>query len=176
MKKRNIKRTVIAALVLTGLTGAMALSAASSAEPGSDQDPIVTLSYVEKRIQDVLDSVNPRIVALEGQEPTVITQPVVETQPVETPVAASAYEVVFVEKGKFVYFGASSEVILRGGKANAIASVNGGLADLTVGRDIQTNEMIPDNHLILIARDDGRGLAIVEDAWLMIKGGYSVVE
>lgn len=173
MQKRTIKRVLTASLIITGLTGFFAFSQASQAEPGSDQDPVVTLSYVEKRIQDVLDTLNPKIEALANKESVVISEPepniAEETQ-------SAAYEVVYIEPGSFVYFGASTEVILRGGKASAIASANGGLADLTAGRDIQTNEIIPDNHLLLIARDDGRGIAVSEGAWLLIKGSYSVVQ
>lgn len=89
----------------------------------------------------------------------------------------SVFEVLELKKGKILTLGASAEIILRGGKATAIASANGGLSDLTAGTgvDIKTGQAIPLNHLILISRDDGRGLKVTSDqAWVMVRGTYTI--
>ncbi|TYQ16777.1 UNVERIFIED_CONTAM: hypothetical protein Cloal_3350 [Acetivibrio alkalicellulosi] len=73
--------------------------------------------------------------------------------------------------------GASGEIILRGGKAKAIGGEGGGLSDITAGTgaDINTDEDVPLNHLLLISRDDGRGLRVVSSkAWVLVKGPYTI--
>ncbi len=70
---------------------------------------------------------------------------------------------------------AGAEIILRGGSASAIASQQGGLSDVTGGRDLQTGAIIPTNHLLIIPRSDGRGIqATSEKIWVMVKGAYEI--
>lgn len=133
----------------------------SQASPGTESDPLVTLSYVDKRFEE-LD------VYLESK---------LAVQPQETSSESEAvlFEIVEVKAGGMVYLGDSSEFILRSGEAVAIASSNGGLANLTEGYDIGQGKQIPKNHQILNPRNDGRGVAVTKDAWVMIKGPYTVV-
>lgn len=73
--------------------------------------------------------------------------------------------------------GASAEIIVRGGKAKAIRGTGGGLSDITsgTGTDITTNQDVPLNHLLLVSRDDGRGIKIVgKKAWVLVKGPYTI--
>ena len=78
-----------------------------------------------------------------------------------------------LEEGQTLLVGDSGEIILRGGKAKAIAGEAGGLSDVTAGSgvDIITDQDVPLNHLLLISRDDGRGLKVVSSkAWVLVKG------
>ncbi|HHW49369.1 MAG TPA: hypothetical protein GXX14_12250 [Clostridiaceae bacterium] len=87
------------------------------------------------------------------------------------------FEVLELEEGQQLITGASTEIILRGGKATAIASQNGGLSDVTAGdgRDILTGENVPLNHLLIVSRDDGRGLKVTsKKAYLLVKGTYEI--
>ncbi len=75
--------------------------------------------------------------------------------------------------------GESAEIILRGGKAKAIGGEGGGLSDITsgTGADVNTNQDVPLNHLLLVSRDDGRGIKIVsKKAWVLVKGPYTIEE
>ncbi len=136
----------------------MGVTQASQAEPGTESDPLVTLSYVDKRFEELDTYLESK---LSEQSPFVSS--------------AVLFEIVEVKKGDMVYLGDSTEFILRSGEAQAIASSNGGLANLTEGYDIAQGEAIPKNHQILNPRNDGRGVSITEDAWVMIKGTYSIV-
>jgi len=89
--------------------------------------------------------------------------------------SASLFEIVEVKAGGMIYLGDSTEFILRSGEGLAIASTNGGLADLTEGNDIAHSKSVPKNHQILNPQNDGRGVAITVDAWVMIKGAYTIV-
>ena len=145
--KNNI---IIIGLVLVFL-GLITVDSVASSDITSD--PLVTLSYLEKRIEEFKIYVDNN-----NQGTTAI---------------ASKFEVVEVNAGQTVIFtDASVEFILRSGDATAIASENGGLADLTEGIDLTTGDFVKKNHLMLIPRNDNRGIVAKTDLWLMIKGTY----
>ncbi len=83
-------------------------------------------------------------------------------------------EIVEMGVGQRLVAGAGTEVILRAGQATAIDSPNGGLADVTSGRDLKRGDKVEGNHLLIVPRDDGRGLLAVTPVVLMVKGVYTV--
>ena len=133
----------------------------SQASPGTESDPLVTLSYVDKRFEELDTYLESKL----SEQP----------QTAASTSDAVLFEIVEVKAGGMVYLGDSTEFILRSGEAIAIASTNGGLANLTEGYDIAQGKQIPKNHQILNPQNDGRGVAITKDAWVMIKGPYTVV-
>lgn len=130
--------------------------------PGTSEDPIVTQSYVEKRNEQLKYYIDQKISEM-GGTPSSGSQ------------APATFQVIEVNKGQIVIGQAGTEMILRSGTAKAIASQSGGLSDLTAGKDLKSEENVPLNHLLLIPRDDGRGLAITWDkTFIMVKGGYEI--
>jgi len=98
----------------------------------------------------------------------------------EDPVVTKSYvdqfttlQVVSLQAGHQLIADGGTEIILRAGKATAIAT-GGGVADLTGGRDLKQGEAIAANHLLLIPRSDGRGLTAVTDAILVVRGTYTI--
>lgn len=87
---------------------------------------------------------------------------------------AATFEKVEVKAGKRVLAGAGAEMIVRSGKVTCIASTSGGVADLTEGRDVGTSGVAVLNHLLMFPAEDGRGLKVNDDAWIMIKGKYTI--
>lgn len=160
----RFNRSAVAVVAALAVISGAAAAGVYAGSAGTDQDPLVTLSYVEKRIQEVLTSVTAQIADLKKQSGSTGTS------------AAAAFEVVQAEKGSFVYFGGSTEFVIRGGKATAITTALGGLADLTAGRDIGMGQIVPDNHLILVPRDDGRGLSIQDTTIFLVKGAYTIAQ
>jgi hypothetical protein len=126
--------------------------------PGGSSDPIVTQSYVEARIQALNDSLQTQISGL--------------TQ--GGGLSDQGFEVIAVSSGQTIYLNENSQFILRTGEGTAIAGEGGGLADLTSGIDLTTGDSVPRNHLILIARTDGRGIVFLKDAYIMVRGGYEL--
>lgn len=121
-------------------------------EPGSESDPLVTKSYVEKLIMNM-------------------------KQYVDTKAGGSeSLEVVSLKKGESIAGGKGTEIILRSGQAAVVDSAGGGLSDLTAGKDLKKGEKIPQNHLLLVPRDDGRGLAAQTDVVLLVRGNFTVVK
>lgn len=162
MNKKTSRSIGLLAVFAIALSVTAAAAYASSA--GSNQDPLVTLSYVEKRIQEVMTSVTAQIAESKGATGGSVSAP------------ASVFQVVQVEKGSFVYFGGSVEFIVRSGKTSAITTANGGLSDLTDGVDIGMGNEIPANHHILVPRDDGRGFSALDTTFVLIKGAYTVTK
>ncbi|TJX15192.1 hypothetical protein E9840_03775 [Tissierella creatinini] len=146
----KIKKSFVAlsaAVVLLGSTYAFS-------EPGSESDPLVTLSYVNKSIDQLKSYIDEK---LESK-------------------SKSSYEleIVDLKKGKFLIAKAGTEIILRGGKATAIVSELGGLQDITQGVDIGQGGEIPPYHLLLVPRNDGRGVYCTTDAIFMVRGDYEI--
>ncbi len=143
-RKRNPLRLIVlaalAAVLATGLIGGgfllgqRAQAQGVGPQPGSDQDPVVTRSYVDQY---------------------------------------TTLQVVSLTAGQQLVADAGAEIILRAGKATAVAS-SGGVADLTAGKDLKSGEVIVANHLLLIPRSDGRGLKAGTDLVLIIRGTFII--
>ncbi|MDK2927907.1 MAG: hypothetical protein PWR31_1598 [Bacillota bacterium] len=136
MKRWYLVGALLLAAALAGAgAGAGHLVGAAAPEPGSDADPLVAKSYVDR---------------------------------------LAVLQVLELESGQTVRAAAGTELILRAGRAAAVTSPQGGLADLTAGRDIQAGEAVPVNHLLLIPRGDGRGLKALTPAVILVRGGATV--
>ncbi|MHB8758180.1 MAG: hypothetical protein ACYC6V_09250, partial [Bacillota bacterium] len=82
-------------------------------------------------------------------------------------------QVISLTAGQQLVADAGAEIILRAGKATAIAAA-GGVADLTAGKDLKSGEAIVANHLLLIPRSDGRGLKAGTDLVLIVRGTFVI--
>ncbi len=143
--------------------------------PGSENDPLVTASWVEAKLNEFYQSLKEqkdlqipeKHIKQEGDD----GQPS-SGQPVVIP--APTYEVITVAKGQKMLTGSGTEFVLRSGRARAVEGPGGGLSDLTAGRALPVNEIIGRDHLILSPREDGRGLIAETDTILLVRGGYKI--
>ena len=173
---KKIKRILIVlALMITA--GVMAV--AVHAYDGSS-DPVISLSYLTQYIQTM---VNPQINTLQAKidameaELTMLRREDSSIDPSDA--SLEQYTVLHVMQGTVVNASAACDIMLRAGEAVAVvpASAQGNLSDYTVGTEIVDGEAIPLNHMILIARGDGRGVRVVSgEAYIMIRGEYTVDE
>ncbi|MDI9475994.1 MAG: hypothetical protein ACOX0L_10460 [Natronincolaceae bacterium] len=132
---------------------------ANTKEPGTDEDPLVTLSFVEQRIEQLRYYIDEKVKSSSGDHS------------IES---GAGFEVAELKAGSSLIGGQSTELILRSGKATAIDSPMGGLSDVTGAKDLVKNENVPTNHLLIIPRDDGRGIKATTDIFVMVKGSYDV--
>lgn len=132
---------------------------ANTKEPGTDEDPLVTLSFVEQRMEQLMHYIDEKIKGSSGDH---FVEP------------GAGFEVVELKVGDSLIGGQSTELILRSGKATAIDSPMGGLSDVTGAKDLVKNENVPANHLLIIPRDDGRGIKATTDIFVMVKGSYEI--
>lgn len=99
------------------------------------------------------------------------TDPVVTKSYVDSKVS---YQPVRLEAGQKLIGDEGTEVILRSGDATAIDNGANGVSDITAGSDLMTGNRVAANHLLLIPRKDGRGIAVSTEAWVMIRGNYTI--
>ena len=153
MKKR-MKKTALILLVCV-----FALSAAVFASPGSNEDPLISLSYItDKLLPEIYGYIDSKIASV----------------PAGGSSEAASFTVVDVKSGQRVVCGAGCELILRMGKATVNASASGGLSDVTAGIDLAQGTAMPANHLLIVPVNDGRGITMVTDGKVMIKGTYTI--
>ncbi|KAB3533555.1 hypothetical protein [Alkaliphilus serpentinus] len=135
-------------------------------DPGSTEDPIVTQSYVEQRIQQLRFYVDEKLKEIPNTS-------VVDDNETNS---SSTYVVVELKAGESVIAGAGTEIIVRSGKVLAKDSPSGGLSDVTGAVDIKKDQVVPANHLIIIPRDDGRGVKAEKNSFLLIRGAYQITK
>ena len=146
-------RAVCGALVLVILVGA---NAARGSQGGQD-DPLVTLSYLnDKLLPDIMDRVDKKVEA-KGKEIQASVGQLPSQSFVSTEVAA----------GKTLSVQAGTQLLLRSGTA----SCSDGLVDLTAGETL--GGTLQSNHLY-IATKDGQAVAVSEKATFFVLGGSTV--
>ena len=161
------KLTVTFLLVLTALTLCVSADGAYS----SEEDPLVSLSYVN-------DVLAPEIMA------QVMAR--IETEYVKigdiSAVAAGSYTLVTLSKAQTLMANSCCEVILLDGKATAVVTssqnvnAGAGICDLTAGGVVVNDGALPANHYLVIPKADGRGFVVASDtANILVRGEYSIV-
>ena len=144
---------IIATMMVIGAT-------AYAAPAGSESDPLVSKSYVDDKINQVIAMINT------GSSTTVVDN--------ATSSAGSSYTPVYAAVGQTVVGGEGTELILRAGKGNVVVSGADGLTDTTTGADLKNGATVTKNHLMIVPRADGRGVKVTEAAWFLIKGEYTI--
>ncbi|WP_027398792.1 hypothetical protein [Anaerovorax odorimutans] len=132
--------TGILLLALTIVAGAV------STTPGSEDDPVVTKSYVDSQIAE-----------LKSNNTT-----------------AETFKAIEVKAGQKLIGSEGTEIILRSGEAKAIDNGANGVSDISDGKDLMTGYWVYPNHLLLTPRDDGRGISATTDIWVMVRGSYTI--
>ena len=198
MKTKKTLLITVIAFLLTLSVGVFSVFAEETVYEGSDLP--VSESYVlrvigalEERIyhkvDTMIDALNARIDSL-GTADSVIGAPttpppaeteVPETQapeteaPTNTAMPITDYDVVYLTKGQTIV--GSSEFILRSGSAVSTCPGINGITDITDGVDLTDGMEIPWNHLLLVPRDDGRGITVTStEAYIMARGQYTVLD
>ena len=157
MKKKYLYSIVVVFLLIFAVLTANIVVA----EPGGEDDPIISLSYIENTvIPELKKYVDAKIAAISGNS--------------GNSGKASVFEVVEISQGQKLIAEAGTELILRMGTATIIATQKGGLADTTAGYDLPNLSNMPSNHLLIVPLSDGRGLVAQTDIIVMVKGGYSI--
>lgn len=149
--KRNWKKIVAACGLSFMLIGAAIPAFAN------DDDPLVSLSYLNQRLEAIEKKLS--------QSPT--------------PGAAQAsatLEVVNLKAGDRLIVAQGTEMIPRSGRLDTIAQDLGGLSDVTGGSDLKQGQRAPMNHLLIAPRSDGRGLLAATNAIVLVRGSYHVVQ
>ncbi len=192
MKKKIIPIAMISILLITLFVQE---GYAVQGDAGSASDPIVTKSYVDEQIASVLSSMNDlgsysnndnnngnynfseeefenltnkiQAEVLANVEQQLLTD-MQNIKPLHQPVQAFA--------GQTIIGGQGTEIILRSGEAITYSTVENGITNLTVGSNLDNGDAIVKDNLLIVPRNDGRGVTITTDhAWFMIRGDYEII-
>lgn len=144
---------LLAVVILT--TGANVFA---NSQAGGSSDPLVTRSYVDDKINKVLEKIN------SNNSSTGST----------ANINSLSYTPVYATVGQTLYGKEGTEIILRSGKGTAVVPTKEGISNITTGQDLKHNATIGKNHLLITPRDDGRGVKITENAWFLVKGDYTI--
>ena len=166
---------IVCALLISACVTAVAVHAYDGTS-----DPVISLSYLKQYIQTMIhpqiNTLQSRIDALEIELESLRGE---ETTVDPSDFSLEQYTVLHVMQGAVVNASAACDIMLRAGEAEAVVpeSSQGNLSDYTVGSEIADGQTIPLNHMILIARGDGRGIRVTSsEAYIMIRGEYTVNE
>lgn len=160
---RNKRKILIVSIILLMMFSLIAT--ASSNSLGTEQDPVVTVSYVESKINELKAYIDEKLLNNDSS---------VEMGQIQEPQAAATYEVLSLQANQSLIGKDSTEIILRSGTATAIDNGVNGISDLTDGKDLISGDEIESNHLLIVPRDDGRGILATSEVWVMVKGGYEI--
>lgn len=141
-----MKKIITALVIVISLFSLTVFAAAAADTPGSEDDPVVTKSYVDSQIAQIENGGG----------------------------SSSTYNAVQLNAGQRLIGKEGTELILRSGEATAIDNGANGVSDLTGGADLMTGYYVVQNHLLLIPRNDGRGIQATTEIWVMVRGGYTI--
>ena len=138
---------------------------AAKGDAGSSNDPLVTKSYVDSKVTQLQKTVEVQASMID-----LLTQEINNMGKEES----SSYEVVTVPAGQSIVGKQGTEIIVRSGNGQVLASDGGGLQDMTEGTDLLGGSEIPKYHLVIIPREDGRGIYATKDLIVMVRGGDNI--
>ena len=176
------KSTRILLILLAALTAlAVFVFAAAAADDGeyAGSDLPVSESYVLRAIRALDEKLTAKIDTLANvcEEYRAAAEKSSPSAPSSAPSSDStvsvSYEVVTLKRGQKLL--GNCEIILRSGKANTICPDAAGISDLTAGADLPDSTALASNHLLLVPRDDGRGIiAASNTVYVMVRGTYRI--
>ena len=156
---------ILAALVMT--VAALSITA-FAADPGSEKDPLVTLSYLnETFLGQIMTKVDQKIAARNSQ--------LLQQSGGGTGSASSVeFQVVTLSKGQTLTGDIGCEVMLRVGTASCMSPSSPGLIDETTAGTLNNGGALVTNHLYMMTIE-GRGVkAGSATTKLLVRGSYTV--
>lgn len=84
------------------------------------------------------------------------------------------WKVADLKTGQVLTGRAGSELIPRRGQAAVVDPTGNGIPDITSGVDIYVGNGAPINHLLVIPREDGRGIKAISPVVVMYRGGATI--
>ncbi len=156
----------------------LGVATVGAATIGTESDPLVSKSYVDSKIEQVLSYITENANSSASVDTDAIVNEVMEKinsgELTGGSVDVSAYVPVSVAVGQTLVGGEGTEIILRAGKGEVSISGVDGIADITTGDELKNGSKATKNHLLIVPRDDGRGIEVTEAAWFLVKGEYTI--
>ncbi len=158
------KAAVLTAAVLCA-AAILSPVAAGAADYIAENDPFITLSYLQEVFAPSFSEQIKAEIAGEAEE-----------KPTET--ISVGYEVIELSKGQILTSeNGTVELIVRPGSSAVVISdiPDNGLSDISEMKEITDGCEVGINHALIIPRNDGRGIEITSDkAYVLVRGDYKI--
>lgn len=163
-------RWLVRILVVLLLSGLLSLTVTAAAGVGTDDDPLVTLSYLKETfMDDIMKKVDEKIAGRNKQIAQQLGGQVSSGENV-----ASTFTVVTLSNGQVLTGDIGCEVLLRVGTAVCVSPSSPGLIDQSSASVLNNNGALIQNHLYMMTIE-GRGVkATAGTTKLMVRGGYTI--
>lgn len=163
--KKNGRLSRMAALVL--VMAALSITA-FAADPGSEKDPLVTLSYLKETFYtSIMKEVDEKIDARN-------TQIAAQVSGTSSAAAADTFTVVTLTDGQILKGDIGCEVMLRVGSAVCVSPSSPGLIDETDASILNSSGALVKNHLYMMTIEDRGVKATAATTKLLVRGGYTI--
>ena len=172
MKKaiRIVLITLGAALAL----GVAALAVNAAASAGSEDDPLVTLSYLNDVFLPYVTELFHK--DLEEQEEALqgaLEERLTALEELNTGSGGREYVVETLEAGQTLICQRGAELMLRIGRAAVTAEHTPGLVDTATTENLNDGEELSVNHLYLVTIN-GHGVRALETVKILVRGDYTI--
>ena len=180
------KNDIITALVAVVLTVALIVgvsSAAGAANYGSEEDPLISLSYLESvfvpemltKIEQTFQGLEERYYAMFDTRLSQYTQQVQEmlTAPAAGP--DEVFTIVTLTRGQKLTATAGTELLIRSGSAVSYGEGDTLLSDLTSGTVIgEMGAALSQNHMYVVTTTGTGVYASGDEVRLLVRGEYTI--
>lgn len=189
----NGTKIIVCSLLLWAATIASAGADEGSVgvQPGTVDDPVITKSYLEQNIKQLIAAESSKQSVSEDRVRQIVAEAIAANQSGTSPSTnttppivssngddTSNLTVLKLEPGQTLYGGSGTELIVRTGKVTVTSSDENGIPDVTIGKDISAGSIVELNHLLVIPRE-GRGIKsdpkLKQDIYVMVRGSYLLV-
>lgn len=182
-----MKKKLIIVLISAVVCIALAITV-YAAQAGSADDPLVSKSYVDDKINQVLqvlnnnasNNANNTASSISQEERNKLKAEIIAELNVNnnsnssTATSLEGYKPVLVKVGQTILGGEGTEMILRSGKATVYITGVAGIVNATTGKELVNGNKATWNNIMIIPRNDGRGFKVTEEAWFLVKGAYEI--
>ena len=160
-------------MVIVMTIGVLGMTVSVAAEPGTDQDPLITLSYLNDTfMKQIMTKVEEKIAGRNNQ----IAQQIKEEISGTGSGVAETFVVATLTKGQVLTGGIGCEVMLRVGTASCVSPSNPGLIDETDGKTLGNGSSLVQNHLYMMTIE-GRGVKATADTTkVIVRGAYTIAD
>ena len=174
----NRKRRMI--VLACALSMAVVCAGAAWAASGGQDDPLITVSYLEQSalpsvVAQVEEKAAVRQEELKTQLESQITQYRQDLEGLDGSGSGSAsYTLVTLSSGQTMYLNVGCEVLLRIGSVTVNAADSPALIDVSAGGTIGSGSSLETNHLYMATIADRTLTATTSTVKLLVRGSYSV--
>lgn len=150
-------------------------SYAAASNPGSQTDPLVTLSYLNgtytKQVKDLVDQT---VTQRKGEMEQSLKSILAGQGGTASPGSSGVFTVVTLSQGQSLVGQVGCEVMLRVGTASCVSQDSVGLIDTTAGSVLGNGQALAVNHLYMVTIAPRSVTATAPTVKVLARGPYSI--